>query len=143
MPADTIPYYQFVTPAVNYRAAFCSADTDTVTFVPQLDALLTAENANGYTFQPTLYAYKHARNYLEVLSRISGRSLPQPDLVPDGEGGVDIEWENGSRRVAISCRANPDQKDCIYWREIGAGGYEARDMNLLRVMERLRWLARA
>ena len=72
-----------------------------------------------------------------------GHAFPLPEFISDGEGGIDIEWENGQKRVAISCRASADQRDCVYWREIGLGGYEARDVTLLRIIERLRWLSRA
>lgn len=132
-----------IAPATGYHRRFSSADTDTIGFLRELDVLLTAENTNGYTFQPSLYAYHNARAYLQALSRVVGRSLPQPELIPDGEGGIDIEWENGQKRLAISCRARHDQRDCIYWRQLGVSGYEARDVTLLKMVERLRWLARA
>lgn len=110
----------------------------------ELDALLQVDNANGYTFRASPDAHANARRYLQSI-RFVMESKPYlfvPSVIPDGEGGIDIEWENGLRRVAISCRAEGDQKDCIYWREIGSGDYQARDVTPEWLHDRLKWLAR-
>jgi hypothetical protein len=121
----------------------CAVDR-TEEVLGELDALLRVENSNGYTFQASRHAYENARAYLESIRfSISSDFRYRPTLIPDGEGGIDIEWESGRKRVAISCRANQDQQDCIYWREVGAGNYEARDVSPDGLRDRLTWLFQA
>lgn len=125
-----------------YSVAFQPAETDTINFIRDLVALLTVENANGYTFQASLHAYERAKTYMRLLT-LFARPLPRPEFVPDGEGGIDIEWERGQKRLAISCRANPEQQDCIYWRDLDKGGYEAGEITLGCMMDRMNWLRSA
>lgn len=125
-----------------YTYEFRSADTDTIGFIRDLDSLLTLENANGYTFQASVHAYNRAKTYMRVLAHFI-RPLPRPEFVPDGEGGIDIEWEHGSKRFAISCRATPDQQDCLFWRDLNEGGYQASEVTVGRIVDRIDWLRSA
>lgn len=126
-------------PAPTYHLVFRPASTDTIGFIKELDTLLTLENYNGFALQATPHAYENARRYLENASNVM--VLPQPDFTPDGEGGIDIEWENEGRRLALSCRAQGNQSDFISWREPGEQyDGEPASENLLK--DRLDWLTR-
>lgn len=124
-----------------YHCTFRSADTSTIDLIKQLDTLLYGENTDGYIFQASSHAYENAKLYLEVTRGLMGRLFPEPEFVSDGEGGIDIEWANGARKVTLSCRGHNAQKDYIYWQENNE--YGARDISLSRLIERLRWLTHA
>lgn len=120
----------------NYAWVFGATSTDSLAILRQLDALLTAENVDGYVFQATPYAYGNATRYLAFADSFIAH---QPsDIVSDGEGGIDIEWITGNRKVTLSCRSSNAQNDYIYWRENDA--YDARDFTPFRLIERLKWL---
>src|SRR6266436_5560670 len=122
----TVPAKILYPPPSAYRP-FETAATDTLPYLRELRALLTAENADGYIFQAFPYAYEHANRYLEMASGIMGRLFPRPEFVSDGEGGIDIEWINGLKKVTLSCRRNDTQRDYIYWQE--NADYDARDFS--------------
>jgi hypothetical protein len=103
--------------------------------------MLGLPNTNGYTLQPTTKAYEHAKAFLKNAQAILGPRLPRPSFMPDGEGGIDIEWERGDRNVTLSCRGRADQTDFIYWEE--NGDYEGRDATLALLIVKLPWLADA
>lgn len=115
---------------------FRSADTDTIGLIKELEALLTLENYNGLTLQASQSAYENARRFIENAG--NGMILPKPEITPDGEGGIDIEWENRGRHLALSCRAEPNQ-DFISWRE-SEGRYEGNEATETLLIDRLNWL---
>jgi hypothetical protein len=137
METATTPTEILARPAPAYQCSFRSAATDTIEIFKELDALLTLENTNGFKVQATPCAYENARRYLESASNVI--LLPQPEFTPDGEGGIDIEWENQGRRLALSCRAEHNQSDFISWREPG-GRYDGREASENLLNERLDWL---
>src|SRR5689334_4926919 len=98
---------------LTYWHVLMSASTDSIGFIRELDKLLTLENYNGYTLQASTHAYRSARGYLENASSVM--RIPRPEFSPDGEGGIDIEWEYNGRHLALSCRARPDNPDFISW----------------------------
>ena len=105
----------------------------------KLDALLTLEDANGYVFRATPYAHQNAKLYLESIRFVLvSNSKLIPSLTPDGEGGIDIEWDNGLRQITLSCRRADNQQDFIYWQQ--GDEYEARDATPELLRERLTWL---
>ena len=121
-----------------YNQELGTAATDTISFRPQLDALLTARNAHGYTFQATTRAHGNTVSYLEKAKAILGRLFPSPDLMPDGEGGIDTEWVNGERNLTLSCRGRENQEDFIYWEENGE--YDGDGASLGLLLNKLQWL---
>jgi hypothetical protein len=125
-----------------YRIAGLVEITDTIDFIDELDALLKAENTNGYTFCPTGWAYQNAKQALEQVSALMGRLFPTPSFIPDGEGGIDIEWERKGRKVSLSCRAGANQRDFIYWKENG-GRYDGDEFSLDLLQDKLIWLNNA
>jgi hypothetical protein len=137
MPADATTINPILRPTYTYYRRFEAASTDTLPFLRALDALLTLENYNGFTLQATPQAHRNAKRYLENASYVI--HIPMPEFTPDGEGGIDIEWENNGRHLALSCRARPDNPDFISWRE-PQGRYDGRPANQALLNERLEWL---
>ncbi len=123
-------------PAV-YHRSFGTAATDNVAIFRDLDSLLTLENYNGFNLQASPYAYENARQYLENAS--NRMTIPHPEFTPDGEGGIDIEWENQGRRLALSCRASDCDRDFISWRELG-GRYDGSPATQHLLNQKLDWL---
>lgn len=121
----------------DYRGVFVSAATDALWFLRELEKLLILEDYNGFTLQPSPRAGRNARQYLTNASyKIS---LPEAEFTPDGDGGIDIEWEYNGRRLALSCRATLDSSDFISWREVGKE-YDGREASQELLDERLKWL---
>lgn len=119
-----------------YHRKFHAATTADIGFLGELDALLNLESYNDFVLQPTPYAYNNARRYLE---NVSGTVFPE--FTPDGEGGIDIEWEYQGRRLALSCRARGIERDFISWRE-ATGQYEGGPASQSLLNEKLDWLTR-
>ena len=128
-------------PGGYYESTFRSADTDSLSFEREISALLAAENVDGYIFQPSIYACRNAQAYLSRTSRIMKDKFRRPELISDGEGGIDIEWTKKNRKVTLSCRGTDTQRDYIYWEE--GNFYDADDYTLLRMIYRLYWLNHA
>ena len=139
MPLDTVTTDRIARPIPAYHERFSAASTDTLPFLRALDALLTLRGYNGFTLQPTTRAYQNARRYLESASYVM--LIPTPEITPDGEGGIDIEWENQGRRLALSCRARENEIDFVSWRE-PAGRYDGSPATQRLLNERLDWLTR-
>lgn len=138
MALDAITTTQILPPALPaYHQRFSAASTDTLAWLRELDALLTLENYNGFTLQATTRAYRRARGYLEKASYVM--RFPLPEFEPDGEGGIDIEWEINGRHLALSCRARDEHDDFISWREAG-GRYDGNPATQQLLNERLEWL---
>jgi hypothetical protein len=107
----------------------------------ELDSLLDNSNSGDYIFRPTLYAYRSARQWLLEAYAFMGHRFIRPSLVPDGEGGIDIEWAYKRREVLLSCRARPIQRDYIYYQE--GEQYNAKDASSEYLKDRLSWLIQA
>ena len=106
----------------------------------KLDSMQNLENAHGYTFSATPHAYKNAKLYLEgIRFQMSADFRLRPSLMPDGEGGIDIEWESGEKEITLSCRGSESQQDFIYWQ---GDKYDAGDATPELLRERLGWLIR-
>lgn len=122
-------------PAAIYQPSE-AASTDTIDIFKELTSLLTLENYNGLTIQASPYAYENARGYLESASSLM--RIPRPEFTPDGEGGIDIEWENQGRFLAINF-SSAGGGDFISWREPD-GRYEGEPITEERLIEKLDWL---
>ena len=100
----------------------------------ELDAFLNNVDV-PLMLRPTGYAYFNARKRLvETSTLLNGK----PEIILDGEGGVDIEWMNNGRLLMFSCRANSNQRDYIYFQEnerYGGGDYSS-----VYSTDRLNWL---
>jgi hypothetical protein len=135
--AATAPDLIFTALAVNRVACRTFvADTESIIWIRELDRLLTLENHNGLTLQATNNAYENARAYLTAASR--GWILPMPEFSPDGEGGIDIEWENKGRRLALNFSAD-GRGDFISWRDANSR-YEGAPTEERLFLQKLDWL---
>ena len=136
--AATAPDLIFKPLVINVAASQTfAADTKSIAWLRELDRLLTLENYNGLTLQATRNAYENARNYLTDASK--GLILPMPEFTPDGDGGIEIEWERYGRRLVISFKAHEGDIDFISWREPHdryEGGEATKDL----FKNRLNWL---
>jgi hypothetical protein len=132
--APDLIYLPITTEAAYYRTF--AADTESVPWLRELYRLLTLENDNGLILQPTRNAFENTRYYLTEASK--GLVLPVPKFTPDGEGGIDIEWENSGRRLALNFSAD-GTGDFISWREPD-GRYEGEPAEGLLFLEKLDWL---
>jgi hypothetical protein len=103
--------------------------------------MLTLENANGYIFQASPKAYETAKAVVEFAHAALGTRFIRPEFMPDGESGIDIEWEHGPRNLTVSCRGRDRQTDFLYWEENGE--YEGQDASLSLFLDRLNWLTNA
>jgi hypothetical protein len=127
-----------LTPPACHRAF--AADTDSITLITELRSFLRRENYNGFELQISTVAYEKAESYLESASRTIRLSQLKPELTPDGDGGIDIEWERNGRHLALNF-AGAGGGNFISWRE-PHGRYEGAPATKELLMERLNWLTR-
>jgi hypothetical protein len=62
----------------------------------------------------------------------------KPELILDGEAGIDIEWQKDGRLLMYACRANPNQRDYIYYQS--GTLYGGDDYSPIYSTDRLNWL---
>ncbi|HEY6804476.1 MAG TPA: hypothetical protein VI306_12940 [Pyrinomonadaceae bacterium] len=67
----------------------------------QLAQMLTLKNENNLELRATQAAYDNALTFLRYATE--RMTIPLPNLTPDGEGGIDIEWERNGRHLALNC----------------------------------------
>jgi hypothetical protein len=103
----------------------------------ELDRFLNVENYNGLTIQLDRAAHKKAHEYLANAGNAAVN--PMPELTPDGDGGIEIEWRNKGRRLVLSIKAHPDDTDFISWRE-PQGQYEGNPASQDLLTDQLAWL---
>ena len=101
-----------------------------------LGSLSRNENVDGYIFKPTRHSYKTAKTYIRALYP-SDQDFPQPEIDPDGLGGIELQWNRGARTLILGCRPNRNQKDFIYYQD---GQHEVMEASPLDLKERLTWL---
>jgi hypothetical protein len=111
-----------------------------IALLERLDAFLVIENYNGFTLRIDPETHARARRYFE--DAYEAVIYPVPELTPDGEGGIDIEWETRGRHLALNVRSREaTQPDFISWRE-PEGRYEGDVVTQELLNDRLRWLSR-
>lgn len=103
----------------------------------ELNSFLRAENYNGLVLRLDPATHGRARTYLENAANVM--VYPTPELTPDGDGGIEIEWENNGRRLVLSCKAHQDDIDFLSWRE-AQGQYDGRPASQDLLADRLAWL---
>ena len=105
--------------------------------ITELDALLMVEDYNGFRARIEQPIRDRALRYLTD-ARNAG--APIPELTPDGEGGIEIEWEYQGRHLAANFSADGNG-DFLSWREPN-GRYEGDRSNDNLFADRLEWLTR-
>lgn len=106
----------------------------------KLNNLLNNKNIDGYIFKPTVHALKAARKYLLMAHIIMGQFYFDPAIIPDGEGGIDLEWESADKHLMLSFRNVPERKDILYYQYNDE--YGGDEINLPLLKEKLQWLIR-
>lgn len=103
-------------------------------------ALSKSPNTHGYTFQPSDYAINRANNFAWVLRyRFLRREISLPQVISDGEGGIDLRWKTDRKLVNLSVRSSDRHKDFIYWKEQG-GEYDGKEATIQLLRDQLTWL---
>lgn len=138
--AATAPDLIFNPPTggIAYYRSF-AADTDSISIINELRGFLRIENYNGLELQLSPPAYAKAESYLEAASSTIRLSKLRPEFTPDGDGGIEIEWERNGRRLVVSFKAHPGDRDFISWRE-PQGRYDGREATKELLQDRLNWL---
>lgn len=81
-----------------------------------INELSKEEDRDGYIFKPTPHARKSAKAYITEAYRKTERRLPRPRVVPDGKGGIIMEWQRGGDIVKLGCVSVNTKRDYIYYR---------------------------
>jgi hypothetical protein len=108
----------------------------------EITALEDNENVEGYIFKPTDHAVRTAKFYIEKIYSKMGESFPRPSFIPDGEGGIDIEWSVGRNELTLSCRAKTEQEDFLYVKK-GDIRYTELDLSSTKIYKQLKELNNA
>jgi hypothetical protein len=84
-------------------------------FIRELDSIMARGGRNNGRVGLTVDAYRKAVGLITYLySRLDSDAFPDPSFIPDGEGGIDIEWESDGKEIMMSCRAKPEDTGFIY-----------------------------
>lgn len=86
-----------------------------------------ASHLNPSIEATSLRAYITTIGYLVKLFH-KDRTLPCPDIVPSGDGGIDIEWTLDNKFVSVQIHKSNPKNDRIYFRLNGAS-FESVELN--------------
>ena len=62
--------------------------------------------------------------------------LPSPDIVPNGDGGIDIEWTLEDKFVSVQIHKSNPNNDRIYFKK--AAGFSSLDLNIRNLLKLIR-----
>jgi len=100
---------------------------------------LTQDDYDEEFIAPTNFAYQSIVQFLDGLSNFFDRTLPIPNFIPDGEGGIRAEWNIQGREIRLVCPAKSDWKPYIYFEE--SNYYEVeKDLKLGTFIKGFSWL---
>lgn len=102
----------------------------------KLDALLDEEYDEDF-LAPTKFIFEAVEKLLSSVNNFLGYEMPVPTfIVPDGEGGIRIEWKlnNKHLRLALS------EKQMYLYFEHSSKYNGIQDFNAEQLVEKLRWL---
>jgi hypothetical protein len=134
--AATEPVEIFWKSPMVYVRSF-AADTGNYFLIKELRGFLALENYNDFELQLLPDVYERAAAYIQGIRGINLKKAT-PELIPDADGGIEIEWENQGRRLVLTCRKRADE-DFISWREAG-GRYEGSQASQQVLNDKLDWL---
>ena len=103
------------------------------------DRIEQIKSIDDLEFRPTEFALATTIDFVKDLDP----SLPIPTLMPDGEGGIALEWERGEgidRRLARNIfHGTPDQRSYLYYRDNqgSAISYDLAPASVSSVLEKL------
>ncbi len=87
------------------------------TMLDDLSECKTSPDYDTNYQQPTSYAVTRTQNLLQDSSAILGNDLPLGTLLPDGNGGIRIEWIRSVRELSVMVPAKADGKEYLYHEE--------------------------
>ena len=91
-------------------------------------------------FKPTKYASTTAKNLIDELFRVP-LLFPVPSILPDGDGGILLDWNRGTRMARLIIPDSPGRQGYLYHED--DQGYAAEyDLSNESIKTRLRWLTR-
>jgi len=88
---------------------------------------------------PTEHAYTSALNFMLAAFESLEYALPTPFYVPDGEGGIRMEWINGTRELGLICPASESREPYLYHEDGNEYGIDEQLTDSV-LNERLYWL---
>ncbi len=88
---------------------------------------------------PTEHAYTSARNFMLAAFESLEYALPIPFYVPDGEGGIRVEWVNGTRELGLICAASESRESYLYHEDGDVYDVDEPVTDTI-LISRLRWL---
>ena len=120
------------------NAAIVAVDPALQSILNDINELSKEEDYDGYIFKPTPHARKSAKRFItETYQKMEGR-LPRPRVVPDGKGGIIMEWRNGADVVKLGCVAADTRRDYIYYKR--GNVYDAVEASVDDFIKWLHWL---
>src|SRR5215831_9834145 len=109
----------------------------------EIEKLLELKNDEEHGFKPTDYASEFALTLIRAAYESLDGVFPMPDIMPDGENGIIVEWERekGGRRCLASLiiRSNPSHRSYLYLRS-GAASEVKYNLSGQLIAEQLEWL---
>ncbi len=153
MPVDTKPFIETARPqrdVLPHRPAGSSVSTTPRQrpapaqeafndFVEQIDALIHRQTETSRENTVTELAYKKAFDHL--FAAMNADLLLPGDLSPDGDGGLDIEWEQGNKKTTLFLHATMPRENYLYWQDGSNYGIETPPTPDV-LLSRLLWLRR-
>jgi hypothetical protein len=103
-----------------------------------INELSKEEDYDGYIFKPTPHARKSAKRIITEAYRKMDGKLPRPRVVPDGKGGIIMEWRNGADVVKLGCVSTVERRDYIYYKRENI--YDAVEASVDDLIQWLDWL---
>ena len=84
-------------------------------FLKQIDTLIHRQLETPCESPVTELAYQAATSHL-LAAWVAEQLLPG-DLCPDGDGGLDVDWERGSKRITLFLHATESRENYLYWQD--------------------------
>lgn len=81
-----------------------------------INELSKEEDRDGHIFKPHPHARKSAKRFITEAYRKMGDRFTRPRVVPDGKGGIIMEWRDGENLVKLGCVSTDKKRDYIYYR---------------------------
>ena len=80
-------------------------------------AELNEEHYDEDFLAPTFFAITSVINHLRTASRPLGDSLPIPNIIADGDGGIRVEWRNAEKDLRLLHPASEVNQIKLYFQE--------------------------
>lgn len=103
-----------------------------------INELSKEEDYDGYIFKPTPHSRKSAKRFITEAHRVMGDRFTRPRVVPDGKGGIIMEWRNGADVVKLGCVTVDTKRDYIYYKRENI--YDAVEASVDDLIKWLHWL---